>query len=85
MFVECISLGTRQTNSLPSAILKTLGKKKHSAKRGVCRVSNKKHSANMGFTECHEKTLGKKGGLPSVQKQHSAKQKNVEKKTHGRP
>ena len=44
MFAECILSSTRQTRSLPSAALKTLGKNKH--------------SVNRRFTEC-KKTLGK--------------------------
>ena len=51
MFVECILSGTRQTSYLPSAALKTLGKKKHSAK--------------MRFAECKKKHSIKRG-LPSV-------------------
>ena len=39
MFAECIPSGTRQTSSLPSAELKTLGKE------GVCRVFSFLHSA----------------------------------------
>ena len=34
MFAKCISSGTQQTSSLPSADLKTLGKKKHSVNKG---------------------------------------------------
>jgi len=50
MFAECIFLGNRKTSSLPSAALKTLGKKKHSAKREFAEC--KKHSAKRGFAEC---------------------------------
>ena len=64
VFVECFLSGTRQRTSLPSAERKTLGRKKHSAKRLLCRVS-KKHSAKTFFTECFF-TLGKKASLPSV-------------------
>ena len=60
MFAECILSGTRQIRSLPSAALKTLGKKKHSVKRRFAECKKKhsakmgfaKHSAKMGFAEC---------------------------------
>jgi len=48
-----------------SAKEKTLGKKKHSAKRVLCRVS-KKHSAKKVFAECFFFTLGKVPSLLSV-------------------
>ena len=37
-FAECIPSETRRTSSLPSAALKTLGKKKTLSKEEVCRV-----------------------------------------------
>ena len=51
MFAECILSGTRQISSLPSATLKTLGKKKHSVKRRFAECQ-KKHLTKMGFAEC---------------------------------
>jgi hypothetical protein len=57
LFAECFISGTRQRSSLPSAMQKTLGKRKHSAKklfvecfifdtrqRALCRVSQIQHS-----------------------------------------
>jgi len=59
MFAECIFLGTRQTRSLPSAALKTLGKKKHSVKRRFAECQ-KKHSTKIWFAKCPKKTLRNK-------------------------
>ena len=77
MFAECILSDTRQTSSLLSAALKTLGKKKHSVKRRFAECQ-KKHSAKRRFAECQKKHSAKRGfaeykkntrqrrGLPSV-------------------
>jgi len=56
MFAEYIPSDTRRTCSLPSAALKTLGKKKTLGKDGVCRVSKEKHSAKIKFAECKKNT-----------------------------
>jgi len=54
MFAECIPSGTRQINSLPSAILKTLGKKNTRQR--------------WDFVECQTKNTRQIGVLPSVTK-----------------
>ena len=59
MFAECIPSGTRRLSSLPSAVLKTLGKTKTLGK--------------IGGLPSVKKTLGKEGSLPSVKNKHSAK------------
>jgi len=91
LFVECLMVcrvffsGTRQRASLPSAKEKTLGKKKHSAKRVLCRVS-KKHSAcwvpsvfffdtrqSTIFAECFFDTR-QRPSLPSAKKETLGKE-----------
>ena len=80
MFAECILSDTRQTSFLPSAALKTLGKKKHSVKRrfaeckktlskeGVCRVFFYTQQRNkIFFLGKKEKKKNKKKTLSSVQ------------------
>ena len=59
MFAECILSGTRRTNSLPTAILKTLSKKNTRQREE--------------FVECQTKNTRQIEGLPSVTKKHSAK------------
>ena len=59
MFAECIPSGTRRTSSLPSAALKTLGKK--NTRQTGC------------FAECQNKNTRQRGCLPSVKKIHSTK------------
>jgi len=53
MFAECIPSGTRRISDLPSAALKTLGKKNT--------------RQNRGFPECKKNTR-QRAGLPSVKK-----------------
>jgi len=49
MFAECILSDTRQTSSLPSAAQKTLGKKKHSAKRKFAECKKNTRQRNKIF------------------------------------
>jgi len=58
-FAEYNFSGTRQTIYLPSAIEKTLGKKKHSANKVVCRVPRGWHSAKRCLPSAKEWALGK--------------------------
>jgi hypothetical protein len=75
LFADCHILcrvffsGTRQRSFLPSATQKTLGKRKHSAKKlfveclfltlGLCRVSQIQHSAKSSLPRVFSPTLGK--------------------------
>jgi len=58
-FAEYNFSGTRQTIYLPSAIEKTLGKKRHSANKVVCRVPRGWHSAKRCLPSAKGWALGK--------------------------
>ena len=58
MFAECIPSGTRRTRSLPSAALKTLGKKTLGKIGGLPSVKLKTLGQE-GFAECFFFALGK--------------------------
>ena len=63
MFAECIPSGTRRTSSLPSAVLKTLGKKNT---RQIER-----------FAECQNKNTRQRFCLPSVKKIHPSNKNKI--------
>jgi len=58
-FAEYNFSGTRQTIYLPSVIEKTLGKKRHSANKVVCRVPRGWHSAKRCLPSAKGWALGK--------------------------
>jgi hypothetical protein len=61
-FAECFFPGTRQRSSLPSVTQKTLGKRKHSAKKLFAECFIFVTNTTLGkelFAECFFPTLGK--------------------------
>ena len=75
MFAECIPSDTRRTRSLPSAEIKTLGKKKTLGKiRGLPSVKLKTLGKE-GFAECFFFALGKRNNFFSGKEREEKNEK----------